>query len=149
MKVHMRRNLAGYTGTSDGAIYYYNPKIRQTLMRPYVYPRLNHNNERITSVMANLKLINPSAGFRRNLADYIMYYNDSKEFGHKPVSAWNNIWLKMMYALQKAMPEQVDLKTVTREQIYAEDLPCKTIKAAIEAGLLPLMPEYRRWTQEI
>ncbi len=145
----MKRNLAGYSGTADGAIYYYNPKTGQTLMRPYVYPKLNHNNERMAAIMANLKLIEPSNGYRQNLKDYILRYNDSKDYGHKPVSSWNNIWLKMMYALQKAMPEQVDLRTLTREQIYADDLPCKTVKAAIEAGLLPSMPGYKIWDKEI
>jgi hypothetical protein len=145
MKVHMKRNLAGYTGTSDEAIYYYNPKLKMTLMRPYVYPKLNHNNERITSVMANLKLINPSQGYRQNLTDYIYVYNQSREYGNKPLAAWNNAWLKIMYAMQKAMPGQVDLRTLTRQQIVDEDLPCKTLRDAIDFGLLPSLPDYERW----
>ncbi len=149
MKVYLKRNLAGYTGTVDEAIYYYNPKIKQTLMRPYKYPKLTHNNERITSIMTNLKHINPSEGYRQNLRDYIMFYNDSKEYGHKPLAAWNTAWLKMMYALQKAMPMEVDLKTITRQQIIIDDLPCRSLKTAIEAGLLPPMPGYERWYNPI
>jgi hypothetical protein len=149
MKVYMKRNLAGYTGTSDDAIYYYNPRLKLTLMREYKYPKLNHNNERTTSIMANLKLIVPSQGYKRNLMDYVIAYNDSKEFGHKPMNSWNNAWLKLMFAMQKALPGQVDLKTITRQQIYDQDLPCKTLKAAIEFGLLPAMPDYQRWNKEI
>lgn len=149
MKVHFKYGLQGYSGYLDDAIFYYNPKIRQTLMRPYVYPRLNHNNERVTTIMSNLKLINPSEGYRQNLKDYIMFYNDSKEYGHKPLSAWNTAWLKMMYAMQKAMPMEVDLKTITRQQIIIDDLPCRTLKTAIEFGLLPAMPGYERWDNPI
>ena len=149
MKVHFKYGLKGYSGNVDEAIYYYNPKSKLTLMRPYVYPKLNHNNERTTNIMANLKLINPSLGYRQNLRDYIMFYNESKDFGHKPLVGWNTAWLKLMFALQKAMPETVDLKTITREQIIDDDLPCKTVKAAIEAGLLPIMPDYERWNKTI
>jgi hypothetical protein len=78
-----------------------------------------------------------------------MYYNDNKDYAHKPMGSWNNAWLKLMFALQKAMPETVDLKTITREQIYEQNLPCKTVKDAIEAGLLPVMPEYQRWDKLI
>jgi hypothetical protein len=149
MKVYMKRNLAGYTGTVDQAIYYYNPKLGVTLMRPYVYPKLNQNNERIVSIMANLKLINPSEGYRNNLRDYVMYYNDSKDYGHRPLSSWNNVWLKIMYAMQKANPETVNLRTITREQIYEQNLPCKTLKDAIDAGLVPAVTDYKHFNKPI
>lgn len=149
MKVYMKRNFAGYTGTSDDAVYYYNPKLKLCLMRQYVYPKLNHNNERTANVMSNLKKLNPSAGYRQDLCDYVMYYNDSKEYGHKPFVSWNNAWLRMMFALQKALPETVNLKTLTKTQIYDQNLPCKTVKDAINFGLLPAFPDYDRWNKEI
>jgi len=149
MKVYFKYGLQGYSGYLDDAVFYYNPKIKLTLMRPYVYPELNHNNERTTSIMANLKLINPSEGYKQNLRDYIMYYNDSKEYGHKPLSAWNTAWLKMLFAMQEAMPDVVNLQTLSREQIYDMNLPCKTVKAAIEAGLLPIEEDYARWNKPI
>lgn len=149
MKVHFKYGLKGFSGNVDDAIYYYNPKSKLTLMRPYVYPKLNHNNERTTNIMANLKLINPSEGYRQNLRDYIMFYNDSKDYGHKPLVGWNNAWLKMMFAMQKAMPMEVDLKTINRQQIIINDLPCRMLKTAIEFGLLPPMPGYERWDNTI
>jgi hypothetical protein len=149
MKVHFKKNFAGYSGTSDEGIYYYNPRLKQCMMRDYVYPRLTENNERTTSIMANLKTLNPSEGYRNNLQDYVMYYNDSKDYGHKPMNAWNNAWLKLMFALQKAMPGQVDLKTITRQQIIDQNLPCRTVKAAIEAGLLSAVGNYTYFTNPI
>jgi hypothetical protein len=149
MKVKFKWGLTGYSGTVDGAIYYYNDRIKQCLMRKYKYPELNENNERTTSIMANLKLIEPSQGYRYNLMDYVGAYNDSKDYGHKPMNAWNNAWLKLMFAMQKALPGQVDLKTISRQQIIDEGLPCKTVKDAIEAGLLPQLPDYERWNSLI
>ena len=55
----------------------------------------------------------------------------------------------MMWNMQKTMPDQVDLKTITKEQIYDNNLPCKTLKQAIEAGLLPEVEGYQRWNKQI
>jgi len=149
MKVHLSMGVNGLSGKVDGMIYYYHPKLKVCVMRKYVRPELTANNKRTTSIMANLKLINPSEGYKANLKDYIMYYNDSKEYGHKPINAWNNAWLKLMFAMQKAMPETVNLKTLTRDLIFVQNLPCKTVKDAIDAGLLPAMPGYERWDKTI
>lgn len=149
MKVHLNMGVNGLSGKVDGAIYYYNPRLKVCVMRKYVRPEPNANNERTTSIMKNLKMINPSEGYKANLKDYVMYYNESKEYGHKPINAWNNAWLKLMFAMQKAMPETVDLKTLTRDLIFVQNLPCKTLKDAIEFGLLPEMPRYERWDKPI
>jgi len=99
--------------------------------------------------MSNLKALNPSQGYRNNLADYVMYYNECREYYDKPMVGWNNAWLKMMFALQKAMPGQVDLRTITRQQITDQNLPCDTVKHALEFGLLPPVPDNGRWTNPI
>jgi hypothetical protein len=51
--------------------------------------------------------------------------------------------------MQKAMPVSVDLKTITREQIASQNLPCRTLRDAIEAGLLPMVEGYQRWDKQI
>jgi hypothetical protein len=149
MKATFKGGVKGWSGYFDDVVYVYNPRLKKTMVREYVYPTLTENNERTTSIMANLKLLVPSVGYKNDLRDYVMYYNNCIEFREKPFNAWNNAWLKLMFALQKAMPETVDLKTITREQIYEQNLPCKTVKDAIEAGLLPVMPEYQRWDKLI
>jgi len=40
-------------------------------------------------------------------------------------------------------------QTITREQIFSQNLPCKTLKDAIDAGLLPRVNGYERWQAEI
>jgi hypothetical protein len=148
MKVHYKRAMCGFSGTADEAVYYYHPRLQLSLMREYVKPRESSANRRIKAVMANLKLIKPSAGYKQNFKDYLISYNNKPEHQGKLMLSWNNLYLKMLFALEKANPE-VDLTTLSREQIYAEDLPCKCVKTAVEAGLLPAVEGYARLTELI
>lgn len=149
MKVHYRKGIRGYSGTTEDAVYYYHPKLQVSLVRSYVKPNNEKNTSRHTAIMKNLKLINPSAGFRLNFHDYHLAYNNHRDYQHRPMLSWNNLYIKMMFAMQKALPEQVDLKTITRQQISEQNLPCKTLKDSIEFGLLPPMDGYERWEKEI
>jgi hypothetical protein len=148
MKVHLSKGINGYSGTSDGAVYYYHPKLKMCLVREYVKPNNKPNTDRTKAIMANLKLIQPSADYKINFKAYLYYYNDLKECRDKPVLSWYNLYIKMLFALQSQYPS-VSLLTLSRAQIYAENLPCKTVCAAVEAGLLPLVPNYDSLTKEI
>jgi len=43
----------------------------------------------------------------------------------------------------------IDLSTLTREDIIENNLPCRTVKQAIEAELLPVVPGYEFYNNEI
>lgn len=148
MKVRYKRALCGYSGTVDEAVYYYHPGLDENLMRVYVRPKISMSNFRLRDIMANLKTLAPSEGYKRNLKDYLLAYKLQKEHRQEKILTWNNLFLKLMYAMEKAYPE-VFLTTLTREQIYADNLPCRMVKAAVEAGLLPLVEGYQRLTKEI
>jgi hypothetical protein len=53
-----------------------------------------------------------------------------------------------MYNMAKADPG-IDLKTLTREYIYMHDLPCISVKKAVEAGILPEVYMYEAYSNEI
>lgn len=143
MKVRYKKAMCGYSGTVDEAVYYYHPGLDENLMREYVRPQTSMSNLRLKDIMANLKLLAPSAGFKQNLKDYLLAYKNMKEHKGENLLTWNNLFLRMMFALEKAYPG-VFLTTLTREQIYAEDLPCQSVKRAVEAGLLPQVEGYQR-----
>jgi hypothetical protein len=147
MKVNYKKNFTGYSGTSDDAVYYYHPRLELSLVREYVKPKESSQNQRVKAIMANLKLIQPSAGYKQNFKDYLIKYNNLKENQNKLMLTWNNLYLKMLYGLAKAYPA-VDLATLSREQIYAEDLPCVSLKRAVEAGLLPVVEGYE-WQDKL
>ena len=48
-----------------------------------------------------------------------------------------------MFRLAEAYPE-IDLKTLTRDEIFANDLPCISVKRAVLAGLIPKVQGWER-----
>lgn len=148
MRVYISKGINGYSGTLDGAVYYYHPKLKLCLMRKYVVPDNKPNTDRTKAIMANLKLIQPTPAYKVNFKDYLYAYNDLKEYRDRPVLSWYNLYIRMLFKMQEQYPS-VSLLTLSREQIYSDDLPCKTVKAAVEAGLLPVVPDYEWYTKEI
>jgi hypothetical protein len=116
--------------------------------RRYVYPKLTDSNSKFRSIQANLFKIEPSDGYKRDLQAYIRCHNSTPAGEELPLRAWNNLYLKLMYAMAKADPT-IDLSTLTREDIYEKDLPCITLKRSVESGLLPKVWEWELLTNEI
>jgi len=135
MKATFKSYMHGYTGKLDGIVYYYHP-IKQICMgRKYVKPRESTANLRLKAIMANLQQIAPSDGFKSDCKYYIISFNNNQKSKLNLMISWNNLYIKLMFALAKAYPN-IDLATLTREQIFADNLPCQSIKIAVEAGLL-------------
>ncbi|GAB1468439.1 hypothetical protein MASR2M64_11660 [Candidatus Cloacimonadota bacterium] len=145
-----RANLLGeFTGKLDGLIYYRSKRTgklyvrRQWICKPHVA------NAQFSSANKAIFSLQPSQGYKDNLRDYLMQYNKLAEYEYKPLWTWTNVYSKLMFAMQKAMPETVDLKTISRAQIEEQNLPCISLKAAIETGLLPKLKGYERFVAMI
>jgi len=128
-----------FCGNCDGMVYYYNKRL-------WVKPKTTAANQRLGAITRNLKFLKPSEGFIKDLRVYIALYDYSP--GERHYMSWQNVYLTLMYALAKQNPA-VDLLTITREQITSDNLPCKSVKDAIEAGLLREVNGYENLTQEI
>jgi len=148
MKASFKNLLSGLSGVLDDKILYYHSVLEVCLLRskPEFVP--NSRTDRLKQIMQNLQGISPSAEYKQNFKDYLIQYNNLKANKHKRLISWSNLYLKMFYAMQKALPE-VDLLTITREQIEMQNLPCKTVKNAIDAGLLPKVNDYQRYNRNI
>jgi hypothetical protein len=149
MKVKYRYQLRGYSGNTDDMIYYFDKKSGVTLARRKFTFRDHPEHPGFRSAQKQIYAIQPSREYVYNLTDYISAYNYLPENELKPMRTWTNLYNKLMFALQKAVPETVDLKTITRQQIYEQNLPCKTLKDAIDYGLLPQVDGYERWDKQI
>jgi len=136
MKTRYKYNIKAMTGRMDDRVYYYHPGLDCILSRKYVKQQPNAQAQRYKIIMANLKTLNPSAAYIRNFKDYAILYNKLCSNRNKAECNWRNLFIKMMFAMAKANPD-IDLATLSREQIHENNLPCITVKAAIEAGLLP------------
>ena len=144
-----RANLLGeFTGHLDGLIYYRSKKNGKLYVRRRFKFKNHPAHPVFTKNIQNIYALSPSEGYKQNLKIYIALFNANLPEGKKPLHTWTNAYTTMMFALQKAFPETVNLGTLTRNQIYSQNLPCKSVKQAVEAGLLPLVETYELLSAE-
>ena len=149
MKVVFKNMVHGYTGKSDDMIFYLNKRTGQIYARRRFTFKNHPGQPAFRLAQKQIYAIHPSEDFKYNLYDYCLSYNDLPQNRENQLFSWCHVYNKMMWNMQKAMPDQVDLKTITKEQICDNNLPCKTLKQAIEAGLLPEVEGYQRWNKQI
>lgn len=143
MNVTFKHLIGGYTGRADDIVIYYHRTLKRYIVRRLPHRKISQNNLDFAQVSKNLKKIIPSQAYRDDLRVYLDQYSRLKENEYSPVMSWCNIYMKMMHAMVKDNPS-LDLKTITREQIETEELPCRSVKDAVEAGLLPPVLNYQR-----
>jgi hypothetical protein len=137
MKVFYKNLLKAYSGKCDGLVYYYDPQLERILCRRYVKPRATAQNAKMAATMKNLKSLNLSDEYITDLKYYAA-------MARKPGTrlSWINIFTRLMYALQREYG--TDISTISKGAIYEQNLPCKSVKSAIEAGLLEPILDYQR-----
>ncbi len=148
MKVLFKNLLKGYTGCVDDIVMYYNRKLDRVIIRQRPVYRNHPAHAPFKAVMKNLKALNPSSEYREDLKAYLVLYNKLPQNTYHQIQSWNNLWQKLMWMLARINPE-VDLATLTRTDIYNLDLPCISMKRAVEAGLLPRVKGYEMLTSSI
>jgi len=142
MKVLFKHLIAGYTGRMDDAVLYYNKYLNKVILRRLVKVKPGPHHDRFRAVTQNIYGLAPSQGYKDDLYRYAHELRKQKSHRYDGVLVWNNLYSKIMYALAKAYPETVDLATLTREQIVLGNLPCQTVKMAVEADLIPWVKGY-------
>ncbi len=148
MKVKLEVRPTGLSGKIGELVYCYDRRTGTIIARRYAYPKITEHNRKVGSASANLFKLNPSKGYKENLYFYVDRYNGLRENRNSRARSWVNIYLKMMYAMAKADPT-LDLSTLTREEIQQRELPCLSLKRAIEAGLLPRVYGWEDFDKEI
>ena len=148
MKVSFQYGLAGYTGKADGIVYCYHRRLGIVYARKKRYPKLNENNFKIGSITKNLHALKPSTRYKDDIRTYITRYNALKNTKKHQYYSWVNLYICLMTDMAKANPG-IDLRNLTREYIYLHDLPCISVKKAVEAGLLIPVYDYISLTHEL
>lgn len=147
MKARVKSGIIGFSGKLDGAIYYYHPGVKRTVVRRAPKMPIQAQNEDYREISRQIKGINPGDGYKH---DFRMYLADIRELDESiRMPSWYSLFIKMMWAMQAKYPRQVNLKTITREQILEQQLPCRSVKAAVEDGLLAKIPGYQYLDNEI
>ncbi len=146
MKVNYKEPIRTYRGKKDGLVYYYHPGLERSLAREYAVPRANETNRKLRAVTQNLQALNPSVGFRDDLKVYIYLLKSHAATEHVFRGHYWSLYLKLMWAMARQL--DIDLEFITREQIFAQELPCRTVKSAVEAGLLASVNGYELLVRE-
>ncbi|PKN79385.1 MAG: hypothetical protein CVU48_05470 [Candidatus Cloacimonetes bacterium HGW-Cloacimonetes-1] len=148
MKVVFGDGTGILSGKFSEIVYCYSRRYGYTYVRKRVYPTLSTVNEAIGTKSANIWRLNPSEAFKNDSRSYVAVYDTMRKYCRTPLRAWSCLFTKLMYALEDVNPE-VDLRTINRDYIYAHDLPCISIKKAVEARLLPAVKGYETLDHEL
>lgn len=145
-----RANLLGeFTGKLDGLIYYRSRHTGKLYVRRCFTFKDHPRHAAYAAIQRNIFGIGPSQGYKADLKFYLLLYNQLPVADYMPLYSWSNLYVKLMFAMQTADPAGIDLATITREEIIRRNLPCRTIRAAIEAGLLVPVCGYEGLDREI
>ncbi len=145
MKTKLKYCLSELSGTLDDLVLYRNKKSGKLIARRYCVPKPSAENPRIAETSRNLFALAPSEAYKADLKMYLLLHN---ELSHKPFHSWVNLYMTLMSRLAKAYPD-IDLKTLSRNDIFANDLPCKSVSAAVQAGLLSPVPGWEKLVAEM
>jgi hypothetical protein len=143
MKVRMQFGQSPVSGKAGELVYCYNRRTGSMYARRYEYPELTENHHKMGGVARNLFSIQPSADFQYDCRTYAYLYASARNNRGVKIWTWSNCYLHLMYAMAKAVAD-IDLSTLTREEIYQRDLPCISVKRAVDAGLLEKVDGYER-----
>ena len=149
MRAYFKNMIQAYRGTCDGLVYYYNPRMKRVIVRPYVKPRETENTRRFGRIARNLKALNLSPGFKSDLSVYVDIHNRRTANADVILTNWYIAFTRLMWNLANQSPETIDLETLSRAYIELHDLPCRSVKRAVDAGLLPPVNGYELLDREM
>jgi len=141
MKAKLKVMLPGFTGNMDDVVIYYNAKLNKYIVRRKVTPKFTPDNSIVKEIHAFRRRINVSDSYLDDCREYIRLFNQKFRKQGRAMSTWPNVYMKVMRALKEQYPA-INFKTLTRQQIIDQNLPCRTIRAAVEAHYLEKVPDY-------
>jgi len=143
MKAYVKLTLPGFTGNMDDVVIYYNSHLNKYIARKKVIPKYTPSNEIIKEIFAFAKRIELSDGYLNDCREYIFQFNRKNRRQDRAMNTWPNVFMKVMRATMKSYPD-LDLKTLTREEIIAMNLPFRSIYESINAGYLEKVRDYNK-----
>lgn len=141
MKARLKVMLPGFTGNMDDVVIYYNAHLNKYIARKKVMPTFTPDNQIVKDIFAFARRIKLSKGYLDDCREHIKLFNRKNRRHGIAMSTWPNVFLKVMRKMIDEHPE-LEIKTLTREEISENDLPCRNIAAAIDAGYLDKVTGY-------
>ncbi|HNW99975.1 MAG TPA: hypothetical protein PLE74_01645 [Candidatus Cloacimonadota bacterium] len=152
MKVKFRHAVKAFHGKfkTEGLVYcrYNNGALYLTRKYPFYTP--SDQNHKIGNAGRNLgKLFrNIAVEYKNDLKTYAKLLVNYTDLSEKLPASCYVLFTKMMYGLQKKVPE-IDLSTLTLDDILNNEYPVRNVVEAMQNGLLPGIPEAMMLTNKI
>jgi len=146
--VAFKYGIGGFTGTVDGNSIYFHKEAQRFVVRRIGRYTEKPQNGSFRSVQKNLWHIHPAEAYKNDLRQYLQAYKKIPKRNKPNFITWSNVWQALMFELQRTVPG-VDLRTLTRQEIYDLNLPCINVAAAVDAHLLLPVPGYQLWMNNI
>ncbi len=149
MKVSVAKPFVGFSGKLSELVYYIDKFTGTMYCRDYVVPHKTINNTNLGNRTKNLSLFYAAAspGWVSDIKNYADRLNIII-MGHGTRLNGFSMLLKLMYILGHAIPD-LDLRTVTIEEIIERGIPITTIREAVEAGIIPMVPRFEELINQL
>jgi len=138
MKVLFKNNILSYSGKVDNLVFYWSPRLQRTICRNWVKPTRTQHMTDFGEISRNIFSFPISDGYKQDLRTYVNMFNVGTKTFVKPYANYFNVYTKIMYAM--ARKHDIDLKTLTYDDIVNDDLPCLTVHRAIQDELIDDIP---------
>jgi hypothetical protein len=148
MRVAFKNMINGYAGKADNSIIYYVRKTNSFYMRRRPHQPIGETQNKFRDIMRNLGTLQPDYCYKEDFGFYLELYNQLPDKKYGAVMTWCNLYMKVMFSMARTYPD-IDLTTITKEEIHARDLPCLSVNRAVDAGLLPMVKGYKRFSNEM
>lgn len=144
MKTTFKYHIRSQSGTLDDLTMCSYNKGMVCVSRKHVIPAQTSQNEEFKADITNVGVLyrNTSASYKQDLKSYAQKLGGTKAYRARIRPSGYAIFNKMVFAVQQADPENNDLKYLTVNDIMTKNLPCKTVAAAVEAGIIDHVPGY-------
>ncbi len=142
MKVKYMRPVDGFVGKLAKMVYYVDKITGAPLARAYVKPTMGENHYSMADRSSNIGKFyhSISQGYLTDLQNYSDRFN-IMVLGHGTRVNSNSLLIKMLYSLKREVPS-VNLVTITPQYAIDSGLPITTVRQAVEAGIIPIVPRY-------
>ncbi|HPF08315.1 MAG TPA: hypothetical protein PL020_01115 [Candidatus Cloacimonadota bacterium] len=139
MKAKVKLALPGFAGNMNDLVIYCNRQLDKLIARKKAIPPVTPDPGVMKDAFALARRISLSDAFKQDCRSYIRAYNTHFRRNGYKLSAWSNVWLRILRGLLKREPE-VELRSLSRSDLHA--LGCGSISSAVDSGLLDKVPGY-------
>jgi len=145
MKVTFKYGIGTFNGKIDNAVFWPQKSGVTSIMRKFTYPTLTSQNTLMGKIGKNLAKLwhvftnEYKSDFRTYAQRYYVQYGSEGDYD--PARSPYAFWTHAIWAWSVDLPE-VDLSTLTIEDLEVTGVPIHTVKNCIQNGYLRVIDQY-------